>query len=295
MDVVNNQPTMFSMPAMHINGTVDVTAGSNHPTGYQMVTMHGYDVDKGGFSTCATANCHGTTLNGGATGGPSCSTTTGCHDKVGTGFTWQTQCTFCHGDIATPAGNGAPPQGVMGATAATDATVGAHQKHVAATAMHAAWDCTYCHTKPTNATTPGHIDGTGGIVQAELKFSSLNPSSVFSFSALTCATNYCHGSGVTTKTSPAWTSTTALACVDGCHGGATTYTGMSSGHRRSDHKKACNYCHGTVVNTALAITNVALHVDGVKEVNFPGGGTYNSSTKRCSGVPGCHSGTSDTW
>ncbi len=188
-----------------------------------------------------------------------------------------------------------PPQGVLGATATSDPSVGDHAKHVRATATHAAWDCTMCHTKPTNATTPGHIDGTGGIVQAELHFSTLNPSGGFTFASATCTNMYCHGTGVTTKTSPAWTSTTALACVDGCHGGASSYTGMSSDHRRSNHKKACNYCHGTVVNTANTITNVALHVDGVKEVSFPGGGTYNASTKKCSGVPGCHNGSSDKW
>jgi predicted CxxxxCH...CXXCH cytochrome family protein len=184
---------------------------------------------------------------------------------------------------------------VLAGTAPTDPTVGAHQKHVAATAMHAAWDCTTCHTKPSSALTPGHLDGTGSVVQAEVTFSSLNPASVFNFTALTCASNYCHGSGRATATAPAWTSTTALACVNGCHGGAPSYTGMSSRHSKSDHKKACNYCHGSVVNTTPAITNVALHVDGVKQVVFPGGGTYNASTKKCSSVPGCHNGASDPW
>ena len=299
-DVKAGSPTTFTTPAMHINGTVDVTAGSQHPAGYQMVTMHGYDVDKTGFSTCATANCHGTALTGGATGGPSCSTTTGCHDKVGSGYTWQTQCTFCHGDITTPSGNGAPPQGVLGATAATDPTVGAHQKHVAATAMHAAWDCTMCHTKPTNATTPGHIDGTGGIVQAEVKFSSLNPSSTYSFSTYSCSSSYCHGSGVTTKTSPAWTSQTALACVDGCHGGDPNRTGMSSEHRNDHGGKACYICHAGVIdsNNNIIAGGLALHVNGVKDVKFSGTGgssatgTYNNTTKTCTN-PGCH-GTK-TW
>lgn len=294
-DVKPGAPTTFLTPTMHINGTVDVTAGSNHPAGYQMVTMHGYDVDKKGLSTCATAGCHGTTLQGGSTGGPSCSTATGCHDQVKTGYTWQTQCTFCHGDITNGAGNGAPPSGVLAATAATDPTVGAHQDHVKATTMHVAWDCTYCHTKPSSALTPGHIDGTGGVVQAEITFSSLNPASSYSFTALTCANNYCHGGGSTTKTSPAWTSTTPLACVDGCHGGSPNYTGMSSTHKKSEHKKACNYCHGSVVDATPAISNTALHVDGIKQVYFPGGGTYNSSTRRCSGVPGCHNGSSSSW
>jgi predicted CxxxxCH...CXXCH cytochrome family protein len=68
-------------------------------------------------------------------------------------------------------------------------------------------------------------------VQAEVLFSPLDPGTNYSVTAFTCTTSYCHGSGVT-KTSPVWTSTTALACVDGCHGGDPSRTGMPSGHRR---------------------------------------------------------------
>ena len=293
-DVQQGSPTTFTNAAQHINGTTDVTSGSQHPAGYNMVTMHGYDADKTGFSTCATASCHGTALTGGSTGGPSCATVTGCHDKVGSGSTWQTQCTFCHGDITTPAGNGAPPQGVLGATAATDPTVGAHAIHLGATATHAAWDCTMCHTKPTNALTPGHIDGTGSQVQAELSFSSLNPSSAYSFTAYTCATNYCHGTGAATKTSPAWTSTTALTCAS-CHAQRPS-TGE---HQQSDHRTyACSTCHHTTIASgSTTITNLAAHINGLKDVAFSSpatSGTYNASTKSCSGLPGgCH-GTK-TW
>ncbi|MCX5741836.1 MAG: CxxxxCH/CxxCH domain-containing protein, partial [Proteobacteria bacterium] len=109
----------ITTPAQHIDGVTQVTAGANHPTGYAQVTMHGYEVDKTGMGSCATAGCHGVALTGGTSGGPSCATATGCHDKVGGGLTWQTQCTFCHGDIAVPTGNVAPPQGVLGATAPT--------------------------------------------------------------------------------------------------------------------------------------------------------------------------------
>lgn len=273
-------------PSMHIDGTVQVTAGSNHPAGYSARDQHGYIFDGSGPSTCATAACHGVALNGGTTGGPSCNT---CHTA-----NWQTDCKFCHGTSA----NGAPPESVMGKVDPALPEVGAHTKHVGATAMHAAWDCTFCHTKPTAALTPGHIDGTGGIIRAEVVFSTLNPSSVFSFTAYTCATNYCHGSGVATKTSPAWTSTTALACVDGCHGGSPNYTGMSSGHRRSDHKKPCATCHKAVVDANLNILNPALHVNGAKDVQFTAtGSSYNATNKSCTGTGnGCHgNGTQNGW
>jgi predicted CxxxxCH...CXXCH cytochrome family protein len=271
-------------PAQHIDGTVQIT--SVHPPGYNDRTKHGYDFDAQGPSSCATAGCHGTALTGGNTGGPSCNT---CHTA-----NWQTDCKFCHGTTA----NGAPPEGVLGQTAATDPHVGAHAVHVGATATHAAWDCTYCHTKPSTALTPGHIDGTGGIVQAEVLFSSLNPGSAYSFTANTCATSYCHGSGVTAKTSPVWTSTTALACVDGCHGGDPNRTGMSSNHRRSDHKKPCATCHKSVVDANNNIIAAGLHVNGAKDVQFsPAGSSYNPTNKSCTGTGnGCHgTGTKTGW
>lgn len=273
-------------PSQHIDGTVQVTAGSTHPPGYSAREMHGYDFDRRGSSTCATAGCHGVSLTGGSTGGPSCNS---CHTA-----NWQTDCKFCHGTTAS----GVPPAGVLGQTAASDPHVGAHGKHVDATAMHPAWGCTYCHTQPSTALTPGHIDGNGGIVQAEVVFSSLNPSSVFSFTATTCATSYCHGTGTTTRTSPAWTSTTTLGCVDGCHGGDPSRSGMSSNHRRGDHKKPCVTCHKSVVDSTNKIVNIGLHVNGKKDVQFaPAGSSYNPANRSCSGTGnGCHgSRTQSSW
>jgi predicted CxxxxCH...CXXCH cytochrome family protein len=121
---------------------------------------------------------------------------------------------------------------------------------------------------------------------------------VFSASALTCATSYCHGSGVANKTSPAWTSITALGCVDGCHGGDPNRTGMSSNHRRSDHKRSCATCHKNVVDSNNKIVNAALHVNGAKDVQFsPAGSSYDPTTKSCTGTgSGCHgSGRRTGW
>jgi predicted CxxxxCH...CXXCH cytochrome family protein len=290
-----------------------VQVSSQHPAGYDGEKVdsaggigHGWDVDKRGLSTCATAGCHGVALTGGTSGGPGCGGTfngKSCHTNVTT--TWDTDCTFCHGDRTNTTGNGAPPNGVLDATAATDPTVGAHQKHVTKTATHDVYDCTMCHVKPTNAESPKHIDG-GGTVQATVQFTTLNSASAYSTTAYTCSNNYCHGSGVATKTSPAWTSTTALACVDGCHGGDPNRTGMSGEHRRTDtnngknsHKgSSCNTCHAGVVDANGNIINLALHVNGAKDVKFSGtngsstAGTYNSSNKTCSNI-GCHG--SENW
>jgi predicted CxxxxCH...CXXCH cytochrome family protein len=271
-------------PAQHIDGTVQIT--SVHPAGYNAREKHGHDFDAQGPAPCATAGCHGVALTGGNTGGPSCNT---CHTAG-----WQTDCKFCHGTTA----DGAPPAGVLGQTAASDVHVGAHARHVGATATHAAWDCTTCHTRPSTALTPGHIDGANGVVRAEVVFSTLNPSSAYSFSAATCASSYCHGSGVATRTSPAWTQMTPLACVDGCHGGDPNRTGMSSGHRRNEHRKPCATCHKSVVNATGTIMNVALHVNGAKDVQFAAAGSsYNAARKSCTGTGnGCHgSGTQSSW
>jgi predicted CxxxxCH...CXXCH cytochrome family protein len=282
-----SSPTTFSAPQNHINGTVEVTMV--HPAGYNAREQHGYDFDKMGPSTCATASCHGTALTGGNTGGPSCEN---CHSG------WQTQCTFCHG--GTDNTTGAPPQGVLGATAATDPTVGAHSIHVNQTTRHAAWDCNYCHTKPSSALTPGHVDGTGGVVQAEVVFSSFNPAGTFTTATYTCSNMYCHGTGVSGATgpAPAWTSTATLACVDGCHGGSPNYTNMSSEHRNSSHKKPCATCHMTVVDANLNIINLGLHVNGTRDVQFQNAGSsYNAAAKSCTNTGnGCHgTGTKSSW
>jgi predicted CxxxxCH...CXXCH cytochrome family protein len=262
--------------ALHIDGTVQITAGSNHPPGYAARDQHGHDFDLQGSSSCATAGCHGVALTGGSTGGPSC---TGCHAQ------WQTSCTFCHGATG---GSGAPPQGVFETdVAATSRHVGAHAKHVGATAMHAAWDCTYCHTKPTTALTPGHVDGRGATIQAEVVYSTLNPAGTYVAATSTCANLYCHGTGRTSAGTASWTSTSPLGCTS-CH--QVSGSGMSGEHRKhiADENMRCVDCHLTVVNAARDIIAPALHVNGVKEVKMPTG-TFNPATKSCSGLGnGCH-------
>ena len=233
-------------------------------------------------STGATADCHGTALTGVAGRGPSCNS---CHSG------WQTNCTYCHG--GTQNQTGAPPEGVLAQTAATDAHVGAHTKHVTATGTHAAWDCTLCHTKPTSATSPGHVDGTGGTVQAEVRYSTLNSAGTFNAGTAACSNLYCHGNGRTSTGTATWTSTTALAC-NSCHG--TNGTNMSSRHETHISKGyACAVCHNSVIATgSTTLTTPSLHVDGLKQIKFNVTGTYTATTKSCSGLPGgCH-GTK-TW
>jgi predicted CxxxxCH...CXXCH cytochrome family protein len=268
----------IALPQQHVDGILQVT--QVHPAGYNAREQHGYDFDKHGASTCATASCHGVALTGGSSGGPSCNS---CHNN------WQTNCTFCHGGTANT--TGAPPQGTLGATAATDAHVGAHTKHVTQ-GISAAYGCAMCHTNPTSALTPTHVDGTGSVVQAEVTYSPLNPAATFNATTAACTNLYCHGNGRTAAGTATWTSTTALTCTS-CH--PTNGTGMSGDHKKhiQDENMKCAECHQTVVNAAQAIIAPALHVDGAKQVKMPTG-TYTPTTKACSGLPnGCH-GTK-TW
>ena len=264
----------FTNPAQHIDGVLQVTMV--HPPGYGAREMHGYAADQNGVSTCATANCHGSALTGGTTGGPSCNS---CH----TG--WQTNCTFCHGGTANT--TGAPPQGVLGQTALTDRHVGAHTSHVGATAMHAAWDCTMCHTKPSTAVTPGHL-GTG-TVQAEVAYGSLNPAGTYSTTTAVCSNLYCHGNGRTSAGTATWTSMTDMTCTS-CHPTTALASGRHDKHIAANVK--CAQCHSSVVDTNMAIIAPSLHVNAIKNVTFSAGGTWTPTTKGCSGIA-CH--VARTW
>jgi predicted CxxxxCH...CXXCH cytochrome family protein len=264
-DTAGATANSIAKPMQHIDG---ITQTQNvHPTGYSAREQHGYEADSKGFSTCATASCHGTTLLGGTTGGPSCSS---CHPA-----SWQTTCTF-----------------VLGATAQSDTHVGAHAEHVTASTNHAAIACTGCHTVPSSATSPGHVDGTGGVVQAEVKFGSLNPSATFNVTTTVCSSLYCHGNGRTSAGTATWTSTTALTCTS-CHPTTALASGEHSRHIQGEGMK-CSECHSTVVNATPAVINAALHVNGAKEVKLAPSGTWTPSTRSCSSLPGgCH-GTK-TW
>jgi predicted CxxxxCH...CXXCH cytochrome family protein len=194
----------------------------------------------------------------------------------------------CHGST-----NSAPPKALDGST--TSPTVGAHQAHLAKSTWHRDLACSTCHTVPATVDAPGHRDGDN---IAEVKFDGLNAASTYTRATATCANQYCHGTGLATKTSPAWTSTTPLACVDGCHGGDPNRTAMSAEHRRGDHRRPCVTCHKNVVSSNTTILDITKHVNGVRDVQFTAtGSSYNPATKSCTGTGGgCHgNGTRSGW
>jgi predicted CxxxxCH...CXXCH cytochrome family protein len=215
----------------HVNGSVNLL--DVHPAGYSTPTLHGPDAIAD-IATCQ--NCHGADFDGDF--GPSCNA---CHDDAGWSATaLTTNCTFCHGtktkptfDFATAPELAAPPEGVAGATAATDPTVGAHQAHLGGSVL-----CTECHTVPTGL---GHIaDGAAG---AEIVFGPLagqGTTPTFDGGTQTC-TNYCHGATLAggTATAPVWTGS-GLGCSS-CHGNPPIGVAPHSASTTS-----CSDCHTAV-------------------------------------------------
>ncbi len=264
---------VITTPSKHIDGILQVT--SVHPADWVEPTpKHGDDFNQNGPAGCATGGCHGITLDGGASG-VSCDD---CHSG------WKTSCDFCHGgdDNTT----GAPPAAVGGGTARSLLSVGAHTDHVEARPTHGAWTCGECHTDPSSALSPGHVDGDGG--RAEVVFSSLNPAANYDGGG-TCSSLYCHGDGRGNNGSEGWTGNPTLAC-DSCH--PDDGNGMSGKHKKHvvDKNIDCYECHLTVVNASMDIIAPSLHVNGINEMVMEEGGAWDPSTQRCSGLPGgpCH-------
>ena len=198
------------------------------------------------------------------------------------------QCTTCHAI-------GAPFTATTGATASTDNRVGAHNKHLQQT-ITSAITCTDCHTFPSQ---PKHMSGAVDITwsaRATAAGATVTPAAgtIPTAGAVTCA-NYCHGATLTggsTRT-PSWTAT--LTGCGTCHG-----TPPGGAHQIGDHPTTqCNVCHFAVMNTSsnTTITNTALHLNGVRNVQLNPGRTgtitSNGNGSYSCNVSGCH-GTNTT-
>lgn len=193
-------------------------------------------------------------------------------------------CTSCHGSATSAA----PPRDLHGNTAATVATVGAHQAHLKTSTWHHAVVCTSCHVVPQTVGAPGHIDGDN---LAEIKFDTLNPAGAYARATATCSAMYCHGNGRGGNGTIAFTRAGPLGCT-ACH--STSGSNMSGRHRThlgGEVNLRCSACHAQVVDQNLNIINADLHVNGVHEVKMANG-TWNATTRSCSNT-GCHN--TKTW
>jgi predicted CxxxxCH...CXXCH cytochrome family protein len=250
------------------------TPDSYHPEGFGAAAVHGAEAKQ---QTQACTDCHGADLAGDA--GPSCDT---CHDEG-----WRENCSFCHGDAVD--GSGAPPRHISGVDDGADATFIPHLAHVLESDLHVAWDCTTCHTKPSNVLSDGHLfigDVTPG--RAEVDFSqSLSAAASWDGNG-TCSNLYCHGNGRGNNGTMAHDG--VVDGCDDCHGSKAyrgTWRSMSGEHEEHlDEGVDCVECHqDTVGQNDASIVDPARHVNGVKDVALPNGMTRNANGT-CTGT--CH-------
>ncbi len=322
---MNPDGTLDVAGGKHVNGHIDAVGG--HEAGYADPTspaFHGPDALaflEQQPSAISCADCHGADLNGSS--GPSCG---GCHATTVTAAfpagvaDWKTNCTFCHGTQSEPftyasqLALAAPPDDVNGRLtgANTAAKTGAHQLHLAGSAVAPAFSCATCHPVPTQATPLAHL--VGGIAQVTLSGAGQGSlkASLGTYSAGTCAV-YCHNPPSSTNdpvggSNPSW-SGSGYAC-NACHGNTSDTrnywpaTGHHGTHCANGRNFPCYYCHNQVVTNVSAastpaIANPALHVNGVANVRLGDGviqyqsrvisGTWNGTS--C--APSCHG--SETW
>lgn len=295
----------ISAPALHINGLRDqqfTAPGFSYDQGTQSCTgtCHGYPhaarpwVGSGsGFHPAGFAdpdvhspemelqrmdcrNCHGADLSGGA--GPSCDS---CHSAG-----WRSDCVFCHGGAETS--SGAPPRDLGTPDLSESLSFRAHTMH-ATSGISAAYDCTECHTKPSDVLDLGHaFDDTPA--RAEVSFlMGLSAAGDYGGEG-SCSSLYCHGNGQGDNGS-ALDGSPAMQC-DSCHAsldsGESSWETMSGEHRKHLQEGIhCGTCHYDVTEDGQSIRAPVLHVDGANQVRFTEAGiTYSPGTGRCSGQ--CH-------
>ncbi len=285
----------------HLNGMIEASGHTASWMDTASSEFHAYSVNRG-IANCQS--CHGAEL----------SKCTQCH-----GTSWATDCTMCHGGTANP--TGAPPRATWGS--ASPVAVGAHTAHVGPNPVSGAFGCEECHTKPTDAFSPDHVEGTV-VVSFAGPVSGLK-GGTWNFGATgtpTCSSTYCHGNfsrGVTTNM-PDWTGSNQAACGS-CHPARP----LAYLHRKHQQQWStsvswpwwplsggstwvtCDQCHFGIaqsVSTAQppTLTTVggsgpALHVNGRVDVVFKAGGTYTISdpTEGTCSAMACHPGEAKAW
>lgn len=254
----------------------DTGGGSHyHPEGWADPSQHSMEA-KLHEQTCT--DCHGADLDGRGDA-LSCDS---CHTPDDPP-SWRTDCTFCHGGLDNS--TGAPPEEIDDGT--EDIEFGAHSRHVEEN-IHAAYDCTQCHVKPTDVLSAGHMfDSTAA--QAEVDMSSgLSSAGTWTSSAQSCSNLYCHGNGRGANGTVS-VSEAPLDC-ESCHpdisSGRSGWDGMSGEHE--DHLReglVCQDCHSLTVDAAQNIIAPSRHVNGTVdyEPDTAGITRYGDS---CTGV--CH-------
>jgi predicted CxxxxCH...CXXCH cytochrome family protein len=213
-------------------------------------------------------------------------------------------CATCHTPPVSQVPFAAPFRATTGATANTDLRVGAHARHLT-TAITTAITCTDCHNQASSAP---HANGAVNIAWGSRAGAAATPAgpTIPTGSAVTCA-NACHGQGLPAATgpnrTPGWSGTTLTGCT-GCHRtpgeGEHRYRRFDTDGTSSNGPHAslpCTACHYAVNSstTNTALTNPALHINGVRDVEInPGflgvGGSATKTGNTWTCAVACHGG-----
>ncbi|WP_242360177.1 CxxxxCH/CxxCH domain-containing protein [Anaeromyxobacter sp. SG17] len=241
-------PVAVSCASTYCHGATLGAGGTNHAPTWT-----------GGAAEAACGTCHGAPPPLPHTQNTSCG---GCHEGYtatsvnlaqhvnGTVEISAMACNSCHGNGT----NAAPPQGTAGETLTTTRAVGAHQQHLAGSAISNPVACAECHVVPTGM---NHKDGVAQLAWGPLA-SAGGAGASFDTTALTC-TNYCHGATLAaggSNTTPLWTAVdgTQAAC-GACHGAPPPAPHSSN--------PSCGNCHTGYTATTV---NLATHVNGTLDV-----------------------------
>ncbi len=247
-----------------------------HPVGFADPEMHSPAMELQRMD-CRT--CHGADLSGAA--GPSCDS---CHTAG-----WRRNCLFCHGagDTLT----GAPPRDLGTSDLSASLSFRAHTRHVTS-GVTVAFDCTQCHRKPSDVLDIGHaFDDTPA--KAEVGFSGgLSPEGNYDGGG-TCSGLYCHGDGQGPNGSIADGAPPrdCGSCHAGLDSGQSAWDAMGGLHAFHLSEGAnCADCHSATTSDGRSIATLALHVNGLQDVDFSiAGFAFDSQNRSCAGI--CHNHT----
>ena len=263
----------------HANGTITMASplsGGSYVKGVSFPAVN----PPTAFTTCNTTTCHGAVSPAWANNTTNY-TCTKCHGKKVVQALYST-----NNDWQAAPGYGGTGTDLGGASAATDAQVGAHDTHLRAlNLISAKVTCNQCHIVPATAAAAGHSDSA---TPAEVVFSGTavaGSGTAPTYVAGTCNNTYCHygrspyAPPATAQGAVGWTNTAYLTGVDTaaadcgkCHASPPLSTGTHSGGLTI---ASCNGCHDHV-NTSGVFTNPSLHIDGIVQA---------SGCDKCHGFP----------
>lgn len=165
----------------------------------------------------------------------------------------------CHGENES----NAPPKNLKGQTSTSDAGVGAHTAHLAASpTWHAAMACNDCHAVPATVDAAGHMDGDGKV---ELTFSAKAGANA-KWDGTACTTA-CHGSAALggTAPQPKWLQVDGTQSTCGsCHA-----TLPPAPHPQN---RDCAKCHPTMEADNKTFRDPASHINGKVDYVADGSG-----------------------